>query len=109
MENCGGYLTHNSSLGLGQPRLSGVGPMFRDNENVLYHIQMKVHPPKITGCILLMTKMLEWWHRLIKGLFSKPLAALHIFKPIRKQIAPKAQKVWDKAGCFSIHNHVPYI
>ena len=54
---------------------------------------MKVRLPKITGCILLVTKTLVWWHRLIKGLFSRPLAALHIFEPIRKQIAPKAQKV----------------
>ena len=61
---------------------------------------MKVHPPKITGCILLMTKTLAWWHRLIKGLFSRPLAILHAFEPIEKQIAPKTQKVWDEAGCF---------
>ena len=50
-ENCGGYLTHDSGLGLGQPHLSGVGPMFRDGESVLQRVQMKVHPPKITGCI----------------------------------------------------------
>jgi len=103
-KNYGGYLSHNSSLGLGQPRLSGVGPMFRDDESVLQCIQMKVHPPKIMGCILLV-----WWHRLIKGLFSRPLAALHISKPIRKQIAPKSQKVWDEAGCFLIHKHGSYI
>ena len=28
---------------------------------------MKVHPPKIIGYILLVKKMLVWWHRLIKG------------------------------------------
>ena len=27
-KNCGGHLTHDSGLGLGQPHLSGVGPMF---------------------------------------------------------------------------------
>ena len=64
---------------------------------------MKVYPPKIMGCILLVTKTLVWWHELIKGLFSRPLAVLHVFEPIRKQIAPKAQNVWDEAGCFSIH------
>ena len=51
---------------------------------------MKVHPPKITGCILLVMKTLVWWHRLIKGLFGRPLAVLHVFEPIRKQNAPKA-------------------
>ena len=89
-ENCGGYLTHNSGLSLGEPRLSGVGPMFQDDESVLQRIQMKVRPPKITGCILLVTKMLVWWHRLFKGLFNRPLATLLVFEPIRKQIAPKA-------------------
>ena len=108
-KNCGGHLTHDSSLGLGQPRLSGVGPMFRDGESILQRVQMKVHPPKIMGCILLVTKMLVWWHRLVKGLFSRPLALLHVFGPIGKQIAPKTHKVWDKVGCFWIHNHGPYI
>ena len=69
---------------------------------------MKVRLPKITGCILLVTKTLVWWHRLIKGLFSRPLVILHVFEPNRKQIASKTQKVWDEAGCFSIHNHGPY-
>ena len=50
---------------------------------------MKVHPPKIMGCILLMMKTLAWWHRLIKILFSRPLAILHAFEPIEKQITPK--------------------
>ena len=67
--------------------------MFRDGESVLRHIQMKVHPSKITGCILLVAKTLVWWHGLIKGPFSRPLAILHVFEPIRKQIAPKTQKV----------------
>ena len=56
---------------------------------------MKVHPLKIMGCILLVMKTLVWWHRLVKGLFSKPLVVLHVFEPIRKQITPKTQKVWD--------------
>ena len=51
IENCGGYLTHDSGLGLVQPRLSGVGSMFRDGESVLQRVQMKVHLPKIMGCI----------------------------------------------------------
>ena len=33
---------------------------------------MKVHSPKIMGCILLVTKTLVWWNKLIKGLFSIP-------------------------------------
>jgi len=61
---------------------------------------MKVHPLKIMGCILLMTKTLAWWHRPIMGIFSRPLAVLHAFEPIEKQITPKTQKVWDEAGCF---------
>ena len=84
--------------------------MFRDSENILQRVQMKVHPPKIMSCILLMTMTLAWWHRLVKGLFSRPLGVLHAFEPIEKQIAPKTQKVWDKAGCFfSIHSHGPYM
>ena len=61
---------------------------------------MKVQLPKIMGCILLMTKTLAWWHRLIKGLFSIPLAILCAFKTIEKQMAPKTQKVWDEADWF---------
>ena len=89
IENCGGHLTHDSGLSLSQPRLSGVGPMIRDGERVLQRVQMKIHPLKITGCILLMMKTLVWWHILIKGLVSRPLAVLHAFEPIEKQIAPK--------------------
>jgi hypothetical protein len=70
---------------------------------------MKVHPPKIAGYILLMMKTLAWWHRLVKGFFSRLLAILHVFEPIEKQIAPMAQKVYGEAGCFSIHSHSPYI
>ena len=59
--------------------------MFRDGENVLQRVQMKVRLPKIMGCIILMMKTLVWWHRLIKGLFSRPFAILHAFEPMRKQ------------------------
>jgi len=61
---------------------------------------MKVHLPKIMSCILLMMETLAWRRRLVKGLFSRPLAILHAFKPIEKQITPKTQELWDKAGCF---------
>ena len=83
--------------------------MFQNGESVLQRIQMKVRPPKIMGCILLVMKTLVWQHRLVKSLFSRPLAVLHAFKPIEKQIALKTQKVWNKAGCFLIHSHGPYI
>ena len=70
---------------------------------------MKVHPLKITGCILSMKKTLAWWHRFVNGLFSRSLAILHAFEPIEKQIAPKTQMVWDEAGYFFIHNHGRYL
>jgi hypothetical protein len=35
MRDCDEYLTHDSGLSLGQPRLSGVGPVLRDGEGVL--------------------------------------------------------------------------
>ena len=47
--------------------------------------------------LFLVMKTLVWWHRLIKGIFSRPLVVLHIFDPIGKQIA---QKVWDEADWF---------
>ena len=74
--------------------------MFRDDGSVLQRVQMKVHPPKITGCILLVTKTLVWWHRLIKGIFSRPLAILHAFEPMGKQNRTKDTEGLGRSRLF---------
>ena len=58
--------------------------MFQDGESILQRVQMKVRPPKIRSCFLLMMKTLAQWHGLVKGLFSRPLAIFHVFEPIKK-------------------------
>jgi hypothetical protein len=34
-------------------------------------------------------RTLVWWLGLIKDLFNRPLAVLHLFEPVEEQITPK--------------------